>query len=89
VRGQHREFLIQEKAIGKAKMSQGNFKRTSTPSFRHSRIRRKGYHPCPGKSDFYRLCQGLHDNPSNAAYAKCATAAEGASIAWAKHAVTW
>jgi hypothetical protein len=44
--------------------------------------------PYSGKSDFYRLRQGLHDNLSNAAYAKCAAAADAVSIAVAKHAIT-
>ncbi|HKQ44486.1 MAG TPA: hypothetical protein VJS47_03755 [Rhizomicrobium sp.] len=41
-----------------------------------------------GKSDFHRLRQGLPDNLSNAAYAKCASAADAPALATIECAIT-
>ena len=70
-------------------MSQGNFMRTIAQPFPSICIARQDDDPCSGKSDFYRLCRGLHDNSANAAYAKCAAAAAIATIAAAKRVITW
>jgi hypothetical protein len=85
---QHREFWTQEKAESQSEDVARELHANDCALISDAPAHPAKDHQCTSHSDFYRLRQGLHDNSSNAACAKCAAAAHIASIALTEHAIT-